>query len=362
MSVAPFVQPFPSGRAFWQESRDSGASYAAPPAAASTTQVVGPTGAQRLRHLFTIPAGLGGTFTVTVSGDIFANPPNVPAELVYDGVSQGTVTPLTGPKTFTLPVVSGAHDLQLWIGQANAGGGATVPVVSANFAGVTLAGIGAAGCCCPVSDHARCYRVITGAPFQHAYAVDCGDGVEWRDITSGASVPPADIENCGCGVLLEMPDLVMNGSAFNDAPNEFICNVSPEPASTTGFTDVGVCYDPTAASPTITWAGPISGVQKEYGSAAGTSGGVLVTYTSSITGPVTWPTNLVNMNPGEQRISQPLLGGIRAVLTYISGPLGGSPSGSIRMEGGATLGLHRLATSIVAPIQYRLDFYSPPCA
>lgn len=362
MSTAPFFHPFPSGNAFWQMSTDGGGSYAAAPAPASSGQTVGPTGTQRFRQLFTIPAGLTGTFTVTVSGDIFANPPNVPARVFYDGVDQGIVQNAGdnhGPTTFTLPVVPGAHDFQLLIGQAT-GAGATVPVISANFDGVTLAGSATPACCCPVMTEARCYRTITGAAFQHAYAVDCGSGIEWRDIESDVLVPSADIENCSCGAPLIVSDLHMTGVAFNDAAGEFLCNVSPAPAATAGWTVIGTCYDPTVGGPTMDW-GPLTGVQMEYGAPAASSGGVLVSFSSTITGAVTWPTNLTNMNVGEQRISNPLAGNRRAVLTYISGPAGNASSGTIRMEGGATLGLHRLATNIVAPIRFRLDFYAPPC-
>ncbi|MEU4228298.1 hypothetical protein AB0F17_28725 [Nonomuraea sp. NPDC026600] len=359
-SIAPFFHPFPAGNAFWQESRNAGASYLAAPAAASTTQVIGATGTQRFRQLFTIPPGVAGTYAVTVSGDTFANPPNVPARVVYDGVDQGPVTPISGPATFTLPVVAGAHDFQLWIGQATSAG-ATVPVVTAAFAGVILAGAGAAGCCCPISETARCYRVVTGSAFHRAYLVDCGAGPEWHDIVSGATVPADDIENCACGTVLELPDLHMAGAAFNDAPNEFICNVVPTPDVATGWAVTGVCYDPTVGAPSLDWTAPLSSVALEYGSAAGNSGGVILTFSSTLTGTITWATNLTMMNVGEQRISQALAGGIRAVLTYVSGPAGNASAGTIRMEGGGALGIHRTATNIVAPIRFRLDFYSAPC-
>lgn len=345
-------------------STNSGGSYAAAPAPASSGQVVGATGTQRFRHLFTIPAGLGGTFTVTVSGDIFANPPNVPARLFYDGVDQGIVQSPGGdnhgPKTFTLPVVPGAHDLQLWIGQATTAG-LTIPVVSFGFDGVTLdTGNGEApGCCCRVLETVRCYRVITGAAFHHAYLTECGGTYTWRDVESGETVAPEDIENCSCGSPLVLPDLHMAGAAFNDAPGEFMCNVSPNPSATTGWAVTGTCYDPTVGAPAMDWVNT-SSVHLEYGS-PNNSGGVNISFSSTVLGSVTWPTNLTQMNPGEQRISQPLLGNRRAVLTYVSGPLGSAPSGSIRMTGGATINVHQGATNVAPPIVMRLDFYSPPC-
>lgn len=153
-------------------------------------------------------------------------------------------------------------------------------------------------------------------------------------------------------------DLVMTGSAFNDAANEFICNVLPAPATHPGFTAVaGNCFDPTTAAPSMTWD-PLTAMSMEYGSAAGVSGGALVQFSSAIFGgALTWATNLTNMAVGERRVSNIMLNGEYAVLTYLSGPPP-SPSGTIRMEGGAVIGLHRLNTSIVAPIRFNLAFYA----
>lgn len=153
-------------------------------------------------------------------------------------------------------------------------------------------------------------------------------------------------------------DLTMAGSAFNDAVNEFLCNVLPAPATAPGFTAVGTCFDPNTVAPSMTWD-PLTAMSMEYGSAAGVSGGVLVQFSSAIFGgALTWATNLTNMAVGERRVSNIMPNGEYAVLTYLSGPPQASPSGTIRMEGGAVIGLHRLNTSIVAPIRFNLAFYA----
>lgn len=166
MAVTPWAQDFPAGAASWQESRNSGVSYNPAPAPTSTTQVGGATGAQRYRTQFTIPGGYSGTWTVTVSGDIYSNPPNVPAQLRYDGVNQGNVIgpggSLAGPATFTLPVTPGAHTVELWIGQApTTGAGLTVPNVTFDLGNVV--GPEVPCDCCPIAAPARC--AIVEVPF-----------------------------------------------------------------------------------------------------------------------------------------------------------------------------------------------------
>jgi len=144
--VVPWVQPFPNG---WQASGNSGATWVGPPAPTSLAQVAGPTGTQRYRAQFTIPTNVAGTYLCTVSGDIYDGSVNVNAHLYYDGVDQGPVTPLAGPRTFTLPVSPGAHTIELWIGQADDNGGLTVPAVSFDFA--DSVDTAAVPCdCCPV--------------------------------------------------------------------------------------------------------------------------------------------------------------------------------------------------------------------
>lgn len=147
MAVVPWVSNFPVG---WQQSRNAGASYDPPDAPTTSNEVIGPTGSQRFRTQFTIPANVSGTYFCTVSGDIYDGSVNVNAHLYLDGVDQGSVTPLPGPRTFTLPAVPGAHTIELWIGQSDGpeGTSLTVPAVSFDFANVVnTAGVPCD--CCP---------------------------------------------------------------------------------------------------------------------------------------------------------------------------------------------------------------------
>jgi hypothetical protein len=155
MTQPQWVADFPTG---WEISNNSGTSWA--PAPASTAQVVGPTGTQRYRVQFTIPDGWLGFWTATFAGDIHAN--LGPAQVYYDGVLQGAVDNpgLFGPETFTLPLIPGAHTLELWIGNANSGAGLTVPQVDLD------APSGSVPCdCCPVAAPHRC--AVVQVPFNN---------------------------------------------------------------------------------------------------------------------------------------------------------------------------------------------------
>lgn len=144
MAIVPWVQPFPTD---WHESRDGGATYDPAQAAPVTTEVVGPTGSQRFRVQFTIPGNVSGTYFVTVSGDVYDGSVNVNAQLYYDGANQGAVTPLAGPRTYTLPVVPGPHTIELWIGQADASTGSTQPAISFGFANTVETSAVPCNCC-----------------------------------------------------------------------------------------------------------------------------------------------------------------------------------------------------------------------
>lgn len=206
---------------------------------------------------------------------------------------------------------------------------------------------------------------LTPPVYEAVFSCRMPDGdVRWYN-AAGVLIPDSEIAPCPTsgpipGAPLIVNDLVLAGAAFNDAPNEFLCNVVPAPSSTPGFTPTGVCFDPTTGSPSMNWTGvPAASFELEYGSAAGVSGGALVSFSSATYGGlITWPTNLAQMAPGQVRVSNPSGLGHYATLTYVSGPPAASPSGTIRMEGAQTLGLHRTATSIVAPIRFRLDLYA----
>lgn len=123
----------------WERSNDSGTTYltAFPTVAFFGAQVLGPTGTQRYRQRFSVPEGAGGTFAVTVSGDIWDASVNQNAQVYYDGAFQGNVVPLAGPTVFNLPAVPGPHTFELWIGASDDNGGATAPVITVNFANTT---------------------------------------------------------------------------------------------------------------------------------------------------------------------------------------------------------------------------------
>lgn len=205
------------------------------------------------------------------------------------------------------------------------------------------------------------WRELQLLEFQTVFPCRRRNGVmEWYD-ANGNQVANADVFNCDTPPQpFLMPDLRMTGAAFGDDPTgtaENICNVTPAPSSVTGWTFTSPCYDPVTGAPTMNW-GPTTTVEMEYGSGAvpAASGGVIVAFSSPTLGSITWPTAFVQMAPGETYLSNVFGGGHRAILTYVSGPAQTSASGTIRAEGGANIGLHRLNVSAVAPIRFRLDF------
>lgn len=204
------------------------------------------------------------------------------------------------------------------------------------------------------------WRELQLVAFQTVYPCRRRNGaLEWYD-EAGNLVPNGEVVRCEPAEPFILPDLRFTGIAFGDDPTgtaENICNVSPAPSATTGWNLSGTCYDPTTGGPTMTW-GPTSSVILEYANGPGNqvSGAVVIQFSSLSLGAITWPTNNTMMEPGDVRISNPFGGGHRAVLTYVSGPAGNSPSGSIRMEGGSNLGIHRGNVSAAAPIRFRLDF------
>lgn len=204
-------------------------------------------------------------------------------------------------------------------------------------------------------------RQVEAFNFQTVFPCRRRNGtLEWYD-QQGNLVNSADVVSCEQPPQpFVMPDLHMLGAAFGDDPSgtaENLCNVVPAPSAVSGWAaPVGGCYDPVSGAPTMDWVST-SSVEMSYddnGNGAA-SGGVIVQFTSTLGG-ITWPTNLTNMAPGDQRNSNPFGGGHRAVLTYVSGPPQSSASGTIRMEGGTSIGLHRLNVSNVAAIRFRLDF------
>lgn len=184
--------------------------------------------------------------------------------------------------------------------------------------------------------------------------------LEWYDQGDNL-IPSATVVDCGTGAspYVTIPNLRLTGVFFGDGPDpagENLCNVTPTPVATTGLTLSGVCYDPTVGNPTMDWTLP-SVVELEYGNPPHTSGGVQVLFSSPTLGSITWPTDNTDMAVGSSRTSNVFGGGRRAVLTYLSGPAAGSPSQTIRMQGGATLGIHFGTTDNTTPaIRFQLAF------
>lgn len=205
------------------------------------------------------------------------------------------------------------------------------------------------------------WRELQLLEFQTVFPCRRNGVMEWYS-EAGNQVLNADVVDCatGAGQFVTIPDLRMTGFFFGDGPDpagENLCSVIPAPDATTNLTLSGVCYDPNGvANPTMDWVLP-SSVELEYGNPPNTSGGVQVQFSSPTLGSITWPTNGTSMSPGEQRTSNLFGGNRRAVLTYLSGPPAAAPSQTIRMLGGATLGIHLGTTdNTTPPIRFRLDF------
>lgn len=180
---------------------------------------------------------------------------------------------------------------------------------------------------------------------------------------NGSEADIADVQACPPGASFNSPTvstLTMNAAAFGDGPDslgENLCAVTPLPSATTNLSaPVAGCYDPTVAgNVSMTWAGPLSQVDLQYGNPPRTSGGVIVSFTSPETAAITWPTNLTPMAPGETRLSNPTPTGGHAEFTYVSGP---ANANAPRMEGAGSIGLHRVTTDAgTPPIKFRLTVH-----
>jgi hypothetical protein len=212
------------------------------------------------------------------------------------------------------------------------------------------------------SSVAPLWRELQLVEFQTVFPCRRPNGtLEWYD-QSGNLIPTASVVDCGSGAspFVTIPDLRLTGGFFGDGPDpagENLCNVTPAPSATTNLTLSGVCYDPNGVgNPTMDWVLP-SVVELEYGNLPHTSGGVNISFSSPTLGSITWPTNATDMAVGSSRTSNIFGGGRRAVLTYISGPPAGSPSQTIRMNGGATLGIHLGTTDNTTPaIRFQISF------
>lgn len=209
------------------------------------------------------------------------------------------------------------------------------------------------------------WRELQLLEFQPVFPCRRNGVMEWYD-ANGNQVANADVQSCETPPQpFLMPDLHLAGAAFGDDPSgtaENLCAVSPAPSATSGWAaPVGGCYDPVVGNPTMDW-GPTTSVEMTYDDNGNgqASGGVFVQFSSPSLAPtgITWPTNFTMMYVGEQRLSNVFGGGHRAVLTYVSGPPQTDPAGTIRMEGGVNIGIHRTATNNVAGIRFRLDFIS----
>lgn len=203
------------------------------------------------------------------------------------------------------------------------------------------------------------WRELQLLTFQSVFPCRRRNGVvEWYD-QAGNLLSSADVVVCDEPTAFVTPTLTMNSSAFGDDPSgtaENMCSVTPTPTTATGWTLAGACYDPTVGNPSFTWSN-VSSVEMQYGDNGNgqPSGAVFISFTAVGFPTITWPTNLANMQIGEQRLSNVFGGGRRARLTYLSGPPHTATSGTIRMNGGSTLAVHPLNVSAQLPIRFRLD-------
>lgn len=113
--------PGPWGAGPWQYSANAGGSWGGY-AGASVAQIVGPLGTQRYRAQFTIPTGLSGSWDFTANGDLWGT--SNTWEIKYDGVTVGTGNQYQDVLV-TLPVVAGAHEIQIWASAESSPAGQT---------------------------------------------------------------------------------------------------------------------------------------------------------------------------------------------------------------------------------------------
>lgn len=187
--------------------------------------------------------------------------------------------------------------------------------------------------------------------------------VEYYSV-EGQLVPQQDLRICGAPAPFPA-NLHMQGAFFGDGPggvlSENVCNIVPAPSAQSGWTpEPGSCLGPTSSNPTLDWMSTAS-IELEYTQQpGGTSGGVFMQYSIPGTGGggFNWPAMTQQMNPGDVRWSTNNVAGRRARLTYVSGPLASSPSGTIRTDGNINLVVHFGTTVNVAPIRYRIDLFA----
>lgn len=183
--------------------------------------------------------------------------------------------------------------------------------------------------------------------------------LEWYD-QAGNLLSNVDVVPCQppAPAPIVASTLTMTTSAFGDDPfgtAENMCNVVPVPNTATGWNLTGACYDPVVGNPSFTWNN-VSSVEMSYGDSGNgePSGAAFLIFSANGT-TIQWAQNLANMVVGEQRLSLVFSGGRRARLTYLSGPPGNSPSGTIRMNGVSTIAVHPLNVGTVPPIRFRLE-------
>ncbi|MEU1815142.1 hypothetical protein ABZ543_08085 [Streptomyces roseifaciens] len=183
------------------------------------------------------------------------------------------------------------------------------------------------------------------------------------DGNTGQTVSTAAFEPCE-DESFTVTTLTAAGQFFGDGPDnqgENLCNIVPVPSGTTGWgpsVSGPQCLDPVVGNPTVTWTS-VSGVEFEYGNPPRVSGGVFMTFSSPDLGTVTWA-NTGQIDPGTQLLSNALTAGRRVLLTYLSGPLGSSPSGSVRIISNSQVWFHQNATIGTAPpIRVRFDILQP---
>lgn len=203
------------------------------------------------------------------------------------------------------------------------------------------------------------WRELQLLTFQTVFPCRRRSGVlEWYD-QAGNLLASGDVVRCDAPTPFVTPTLTMTTSAFGDDPSgtaENMCNVVPTPTTATGWTLTSGCYDPTTGAPSFTWSN-VSSAEMSYGDNGNgqPSGAVFLNFTAAGFPTIQWAQNLSNMVIGEQRLSLPFGGGRRARLTYLSGPAHTASSGTIRMNGVATIAVHPLDVSAQLPIRFRLD-------